>query len=258
MFKSKSLIFSGLSTTVVGFGFIPTIVACAAPAQTNATGVNNDTKAIQDFIQNQNLTDNIFVAKKDQLKGNFFIKQVDGKFDEFKTEIEKYVSLNPVFNDFLTKDNNRYFKTIKQINFVPVVNATDLNVSLQIGSVTNDLNVITTKVNGYFSNSFTYSNPISATKKPQPTTPLNKADFEKQAEALKNGDLTLAKTAFQLTDPDWEKIKNMVEFKTGPGFVVLMEFKPEFLKQGYIFQTGTTSAEQYISRLLSEILAINA
>ena len=50
----------------------------------------------------------------------------------------------------------------------------------------------------------------------------------------------------------------MVEFKTGSGFVVLMEFKPEFLKQGYIFQTGTTSAEQYVSRLLSEILAINA
>ena len=257
MFKSKSLIFSGLSTTVVGFGFIPTTVACAAPAQTNATGVNNDTKAIQDFIKNQNLTDNLFVAKKDQLKGNFLIKQADNKFDEFKTEIEKYVSLNPVFNDFLTKDNNRYFKTIKQINFVPVVNATDLNVSLQIGPVANDLNLITTKVSGYFNTNFQYSNSISATKKPQPTTPLSKADFEKQAEALKNGDLTLAKTAFQLADTDWEKIKNMLEFKTGPGFVVLMEFKPEFLKEGYIFQTGSTGAEQYVSRLLSEILAIN-
>lgn len=258
MFKSKSLIFSGLSTTVVGFGFIPTIVACAAPAQTNATGVNNDTKTIQDFIENQNLKDNLFTAKKDQLKGNFLIKQADNKFDEFKTEIEKYVNLNPAFNEFLSKDNNRYFKAIKQINFVPVLNTTDLNVSLQIGSVANDLNVITTKVSGYFTNNFTYSNPINASKKPQPTSPLSKADFEKQAEALKNGDLTLAKTAFQLTDTDWEKIKNMVEFKTGSGFVVLMEFKPEFLKQGYIFQTGTTSAEQYVSRLLSEILAINA
>lgn len=257
MFKSKSLIFSGLSTTVAGFGFIPTIVACAAPAQTNATGVNNDTKAIQDFIKNQNLTDNLFVAKKDQLKGNFLIKQVDGKFEEFKTEIEKYVGFNPVFNDFLTKDNNRYFKTIKQINFVPVVNATDLNVSLQIGPVANDLNLITTKISGYFSTNFQYSNPISATKKEQPTIPLSKADFEKQAEALKNGDLTLAKTAFQLADTDWEKIKNMLEFKTGSGFVVLMEFKPEFLKEGYIFQTGSTGAQQYVSRLLSEILAIN-
>ena len=257
MFKSKSLIFSGLSTTVVGFGFIPTIVACAAPAQTNATGVNNDTKAIQDFIENQNLKDNLFTAKKDQLKGNFFIKQADDKFDEFKTEIEKYVNLNPAFNEFLSKDNNRYFKAIKQINFVPALNTTDLNVSLQIGSVANDLNVITTKVSGYFNTNFQYSNPISATKKSQPTTPLSKADFEKQAEALKNGDLTLAKTAFQLADTDWEKIKNMLEFKTGPGFVVLMEFKPEFLKQGYIFQTGSTGAEQYVSRLLSEILAIN-
>ena len=156
MFKSKSLIFSGLSATVAGFGFILTIVACAAPAQTNATGVNNDTKAIQDFIKNQNLTDNLFVAKKDQLKGNFLIKQADGKFDEFKTEIEKYVDFNPVFNDFLTKDNNRYFKTIKQINFVPVVNATDLNVSLQIGPVANDLNLITTKISGYFSTNFQF------------------------------------------------------------------------------------------------------
>ena len=202
MFKSKSLIFSGLSTTVVGFGFIPTIVACAAPAQTNATGVNNDTKTIQDFIENQNLKDNLFTAKKDQLKGNFLIKQADNKFDEFKTEIEKYVNLNPAFNEFLSKDNNRYFKAIKQINFVPVLNTTDLNVSLQIGSVANDLNVITTKVSGYFTNNFTYSNPINASKKPQPTSPLSKADFEKQAEALKNGDLTLAKTAFQLTDTD--------------------------------------------------------
>ena len=202
MFKSKSLIFSGLSTTVVGFGFIPTIVACAAPAQTNATGVNNDTKAIQDFIENQNLKDNLFTAKKDQLKGNFLIKQADNKFDEFKTEIEKYVNLNPAFNEFLSKNNNRYFKAIKQINFVPVLNTTDLNVSLQIGSVANDLNVITTKVSGYFTNNFTYSNPINASKKPQPTSPLSKADFEKQAEALKNGDLTLAKTAFQLTDTD--------------------------------------------------------
>ena len=49
----------------------------------------------------------------------------------------------------------------------------------------------------------------------------------------------------------------MLEFKTGPGFVVLMEFKPEFLKQGYIFQTSSTGAQQYVSRLLSEILAIN-
>ena len=202
MFKSKSLIFSGLSTTVVGFGFIPTIVACAAPAQTNATGVNNDTKTIQDFIENQNLKDNLFTAKKDQLKGNFLIKQADNKFDEFKTEIEKYVNLNPAFNEFLSKDNNRYFKAIKQINFVPVLNTTDLNVSLQIGSVANDLNVITTKVSGYFTNNFTYSNPINASKKPQPTSPLSKADFEKQAEALKNGDLTLTKTAFQLTDTD--------------------------------------------------------
>ena len=202
MFKSKSLIFSGLSTTAVGFGFIPTIVACAAPAQTNATGVNNDTKAIQDFIENQNLKDNLFTAKKDQLKGNFLIKQADNKFDEFKTEIEKYVNLNPAFNEFLSKNNNRYFKAIKQINFVPVLNTTDLNVSLQIGSVANDLNVITTKVSGYFTNNFTYSNPINASKKPQPTSPLSKADFEKQAEALKNGDLTLAKTAFQLTDTD--------------------------------------------------------
>ena len=202
MFKSKSLIFSGLSTTVVGFGFIPTIVACAAPAQTNATGVNNDTKTIQDFIENQNLKDNLFTAKKDQLKGNFLIKQADNKFDEFKTEIEKYVNLNPAFNEFLSKDNNRYFKAIKQINFVPVLNTTDLNVSLQIGSVANDLNVITTKVSGYFTNNFIYSNPINASKKPQPTSPLSKADFEKQAEALKNGDLTLAKTAFQLTDTD--------------------------------------------------------
>ena len=202
MFKSKSLIFSGLITTVAGFGFIPTIVACAAPAQTNATGVNNDTKAIQDFIENQNLKDNLFTAKKDQLKGNFLIKQADNKFDEFKTEIEKYVNLNPAFNEFLSKNNNRYFKAIKQINFVPVLNTTDLNVSLQIGSVANDLNVITTKVSGYFTNNFTYSNPINASKKPQPTSPLSKADFEKQAEALKNGDLTLAKTAFQLTDTD--------------------------------------------------------
>lgn len=237
-YTKKIIVFSSLLLFVAA---LTTIVSCSNVNSNENNGYSDEYKWIKNYTENKKKK--MFVSKSVENKSLLNISEIknNGDLEQFKTDIEKYILFEQEFNNFVTKDNNKIFREIKQVNLQPIVNSKDVNVILFLNSSKNDKNVIFERVIEFFQSPFAYQKEFLI--KPKEFSNIgvlmSKNDFDSEFKELTvNKNLNLLERAFELSNKDdISNNFNSFNFTIYNYYYLSIDLKHDALNKGFIIKT---------------------
>ena len=230
---------------------LTTITSCSNTP--SAESIIKNFQQIQTYLKDSSKKNFAKPAQKVELKGIKTI--VNEEMATFKSEIQKYLVLDPEFKAFLEKDNDLLFKSISKLVISPQQNTKNVKVIL-INSLT-DTTTATVEIHDYLDQNFTYDASKTIEIKKiifEPEVLESKEEFDKQLVALKEKqDLTLLKKGFELDTNEETKIKtNFAKLEIlDSSFKITLKIKPEAIDEGFVFKYQ----DDYQGQITSNILA---
>ena len=230
---------------------LTTITSCSNTP--SAESIIKNFQQIQTYLKDSSKKNFAKPARKVELKGIKTI--VNEEMATFKSEIQKYLVLDPEFKAFLEKDNDLLFKSISKLVISPQQNTKNVKVIL-INSLT-DTTTATVEIKDYLDQNFTYDASKTIEIKKiifEPQVLESKEEFDKQLIALKEKqDLTLLKKGFELDPTEEAKIKtNFAKLEIlDSSFKITLKIKPEAIDEGFVFKYQ----DDYQGQITSNILA---
>lgn len=228
---------------------VPVIACAATPAATNENLPVKEYQEIKTFLGDKPTH---FVAKptdSHQLKGIKTLNNTDLKV--FQTELAGYLTLNADFVQFLSADNSRLFKAIKQVVISPLVNTKTVKVIFKITEVTTDLNQIVIELQNYFDQPFSYAHPVAISKHKVDAVLATKDEFNEKFAALSADNLMLIEKAFKVDSSTIKTHFDKLEITKDANFRITLRWKPAAIDQGFIFKIAT----DYYPAITSDVLA---
>lgn len=230
---------------------LTTITSCSNTS--SAESIIKNFQQIQTYLKDSAKKNFSKPAQKVELEGIKTI--VNEEMATFKSEIQKYLVLDPEFKAFLEKDNDLLFKSISKLVISPQPNTKNVKVIL-INSLT-DTTTATVEIKDYLDQNFTYDASKTIEIKKiifEPQVLESKEEFDKQLMALKEKqDLTLLKKGFELDTTEEAKIKtNFAKLDIlDSSFKITLKIKPEAIDEGFVFKYQ----DDYQGQITSNILA---
>lgn len=254
MKKMKIKMFLGIGIIAIS---VPFVMSCSSNSSENSFEHSNSFKLINDFKKEKFFKP----SNIQEIKSIITIDNSDT--NKFISAIEKYLKLNNEFKNLLTKNNNEVLKDIKSITISPIVNTKSIIVNLFLNSSFNDLNLISERINDYFSSNFTYSKVLNIKKKSNPEI-IESKKFRELFDAMKineqnvSHDLTLLRNGFEISNDDLEFIKNnfnQFEIKKGLNYSINIKIKNDEYLKGTIFYISNLETNNYYPDVTSNQLA---
>ena len=245
----KSSLWKSALILPIGAFIVPTVVSCSANANTNDS--TKDFQEIKKYLD-ENKNKSVFSkpASAKELKGVKTIENDNKNFDDFKKSVLEYLSISDsAFNDLLTKDDNRIFKSIQKVIISPQLN--NKNVKVFLFNKNDDMNQVSVEIKDYLSKAFSYeeSNTIKIKVIESPQILATQEEFQTKLKNLKEKqDLELIKVGFDLSgkkatttseeDKLKKHLKDDIEIIEEPNFKITLRWKPAALEKGLIFNVN--------------------
>lgn len=244
----KSSLWKSALILPIGAFIIPTVVSCSANANTNDS--TKDFQEIKKYLEeNKNKTIFAKPTSAKELKGVKTIENDNKNFDDFKKSVLEYLTISDsTFNDLLTKDDHRIFKSIQKVVISPQLKSK--NVKVFLFNKNDDQNQVSVEIKDYLTKEFSYEENSTVKIKviESPQILATKEDFQAKLKDLKEKqDLTLIKVGFDLsgkkatvTEEDKLKqhLKDDIEIIEEPNFKITLKWKPAALEKGLIFSVN--------------------
>lgn len=246
----KSSLWKSALILPIGAFILPTVVSCSSNANTNDS--TKDFQEIKKYLEeNKNKTIFAKPASAKELKGVKTIENDNKNFDDFKKSVLEYLTISDsAFNDLLTKDDYRIFKSIQKVIISPQLNSK--NVKVFLFNKNDDQNQVSVEIKDYLTKEFSYeeTNTIKIKVIESPKILATQEEFQTKLKNLKEKqDLELIKVGFDLsgtkaaaatTEEDKLKkhLKDDIEIIEEPNFKITLKWKPAALEKGLIFNVN--------------------
>lgn len=245
----KSSLWKSALILPIGAFIVPTVVSCSANANTNDS--TKDFQEIKKYLEeNKNKTIFAKPTSVKELKGVKTIENDNKNFDDFKKSVLEYLTISDsTFNDLLTKDDHRIFKSIQKVVISPQLNSK--NVKVFLFNKNDDQNQVSVEITDYLNAGFKYeeANIVKIKVIESPQILATKEDFQAKLKDLKEKqDLTLIKVGFDLSgkkatttseeDKLKQHLKDDIEIIEEPNFKITLKWKPAALEKGLIFSVN--------------------